>query len=215
MPCQRLNLQCRRTSEKKKEDHLHISVFLLGVQRKAADACVFLPFMMAHDHIAARYFGVVTSFTVAETFTTYSALLVVQNRPATQSKRTKIVEYRSPHALLAIVRSRTSQQEQSKFIPAQQGGKKKNNLEERDEHVCIPLGWCNTHDGSLGGGRLLSHVRVHLAPAYTHTDRSITMSTTNKPSKKKIINKNKNSVCARGETGASVSGRTNFLHAGA
>lgn len=74
MPCQRLNLQCRRTSEKKKEDHLHISVFLLGVQRKAADACVFLPFMMAHDHhTAARYFGVVTSFTVAETFTTYSA----------------------------------------------------------------------------------------------------------------------------------------------
>jgi hypothetical protein len=39
---------------------------------------------------------------------------------------------------------------------------------ERGVREHIPLGWCDTHDESLGGGgHLLSHVRVHLAaPAY-------------------------------------------------
>lgn len=32
----------------------------------------------------------------------------------------------------------------------------------------IPLGRCNTHDDSLGGGHLLSHPRVHLASACTN-----------------------------------------------
>jgi len=39
----------------------------------------------------------------------------------------------------------------------------------------IPLvGWCNAHDDSLGGGggALLSHVRVHLAPAGNPGSRS-------------------------------------------
>jgi len=39
----------------------------------------------------------------------------------------------------------------------------------------VPLvGWCNAHDDSLGGGggALLSHVRVHLAPAGNPGSRS-------------------------------------------
>jgi len=44
-----------------------------------------------------------------------------------------------------------------------------------DGWMNIPLvGWCNAHDDSLasGGGALLSHVRVHLAPAGNPGSRS-------------------------------------------